>query len=146
MRACLDTSRAPRDVCAAAAACLPACLQDDSVLLTASGDQHVGVWDTEAGRLKVYCAGHDGSVKVVTPHSSSHDVFASGARVCMNTQQEGAAGESHRAAAQHAGNLGLQAQAPPSLFLACMCTPLAAALSSLLSPLHPTAPTTQSSH
>lgn len=59
--------------------CLPAWLQDDSLLLTASGDQHVGVWDTEVGQLKLYCAGHDGSVKVVTPHSSSHDVFASGA-------------------------------------------------------------------
>lgn len=55
------------------------CLQNDSVLYTASGDQHVGVWDTTAGRLKMYCSGHDGSVKVVTPHTSTHDIFASGA-------------------------------------------------------------------
>jgi len=55
--------------------------QNDSVLYTASGDQHVGVWDTAAGRLRVYCAGHDGSVKVVTPHTHTHDIFASGERV-----------------------------------------------------------------
>ncbi|WIA08986.1 hypothetical protein OEZ85_008400 [Tetradesmus obliquus] len=54
--------------------------KNDSVLYTASGDQHVGVWDTAAGRLRVYCAGHDGSVKAVCPHSTQPDVFASGSR------------------------------------------------------------------
>lgn len=52
--------------------------QADSVLYTASGDQHVGVWDTAVGRVRTYCAGHDGSVKVVAPHASQQDVFASG--------------------------------------------------------------------
>eukprot|EP00775_Hariotina_reticulata_P010257 gene10257-10415_t len=54
--------------------------KNDSVLFTASGDQHVGVWDTAAGRLLMYCAGHDGSVKAVCPHSSQPDIFASGSR------------------------------------------------------------------
>lgn len=89
--------------CACAALCCPAPrrTQNDSVLYTASGDQHVGVWDTAAGRLKVYCAGHDGSVKVVTPHTSSQDILASGnddgglyccwgnARVTCNTRSGG---------------------------------------------------------
>jgi WD40 repeat protein len=56
------------------------CTQHDSLLLTASGDQHVGVWDAAVGRLRVYCAGHDGSVKAVAPHGSQPDVFASGSR------------------------------------------------------------------
>lgn len=59
-------------------------MQNDSVLYTASGDQHVGVWDTAAGRLRVYCAGHDGSVKAVCPHSTQPDVFASGARLLQH--------------------------------------------------------------
>jgi hypothetical protein len=61
------------------AAALGRLLQNDSVLYTASGDQHVGVWDASAGRLMMYCAGHDGSVKAVCPHSSQPDIFASGA-------------------------------------------------------------------
>lgn len=56
------------------------------MLYTASGDQQVGVWDTAAGRLKSYCSGHDGSVKVVTPHTTTHNIFASG------TMQQVAAG------------------------------------------------------
>lgn len=59
-------------------------LQNDSILYTASGDQHVGVWDTTAGRLLYYCAGHLGSVKAVCPHSVQPDMFASGRDTSYN--------------------------------------------------------------
>ncbi|GBF96291.1 hypothetical protein Rsub_09086 [Raphidocelis subcapitata] len=54
--------------------------KNDSLLLTAAGDHHVGVWDTHTAALRCYCKGHAGSVKAVASHGSQPDVFASGAR------------------------------------------------------------------
>ena len=54
--------------------------QNDSLLYTAAGDHHVGVWDTHTAALRCYCKGHSGSVKAVAPHATQPDVLASGAR------------------------------------------------------------------
>lgn len=53
--------------------------QNDSILYTAAGDHHVGVWDTHTAALRCYCKGHAGSVKAVVGHGGQPDVFASGA-------------------------------------------------------------------
>jgi hypothetical protein len=74
--------------------CLCVWLQDDSVLYTASGDQRVAVWDTDAGRLKSYCCGHEGSAKVVAPHTTAPDIFASGV---VQQLAAGAAGQQEEA-------------------------------------------------
>eukprot|EP00884_Botryococcus_braunii_P004829 jgi/Botrbrau1/14347/Bobra.0014s0004.1 len=54
--------------------------QDDTRMLTASGDQSVGVWDTQLARCISFCGGHDGSVKTVSYHPQQLHVFASGGR------------------------------------------------------------------
>lgn len=52
--------------------------QNDSLLYTAAGDHHVGVWDTHTAALRCYCKGHAGSVKAVAAHAAQPDVLASG--------------------------------------------------------------------
>ena len=53
-------------------------LQDDTRILTASGDQTLAMWDTgRAGCLGVF-KGHHGSVKCVCTKPACPDVFASG--------------------------------------------------------------------
>ncbi|KAG2496182.1 hypothetical protein HYH03_005782 [Edaphochlamys debaryana] len=52
----------------------------DSVLYTASGHQHVGVWDVETSTALAVAEGHEGSVKAVAPMSLCEDVFATGSR------------------------------------------------------------------
>lgn len=55
-------------------------LQDDTRMLTASGDQSVGVWDTQLARLISVgggSKGHGGSVKTVSYHPRQAHVFAS---------------------------------------------------------------------
>ena len=47
-------------------------------MLTASGDQTVALWDTMEAACLGSFRGHTGSVKCVSPHPSSPDVFASG--------------------------------------------------------------------
>lgn len=53
-------------------------LQGDSTLYTASGDQCVGMWDTETARQLALAVGHEGSVKTVAPLTACEDVFATG--------------------------------------------------------------------
>ncbi|KAL4422044.1 hypothetical protein ABPG77_004860 [Micractinium sp. CCAP 211/92] len=53
---------------------------DDSRMLTASGDQTVSLWDTGHADLLASFRGHSGSVKTVCPMPGTHAVFASGAR------------------------------------------------------------------
>lgn len=60
----------------AAAAAAPS--QADALLLTASGDQTVGVWDAATAAATATCAGHQGSVKAVAGHPGQHDLLASG--------------------------------------------------------------------
>lgn len=48
------------------------------MLHTASADNSACVWDTALGQLRVSCETHAGSVKVVTPHTSAPDIFATG--------------------------------------------------------------------
>ncbi len=53
-------------------------LQDDTRILTASGDQTLAMWDTgRAGCLGMF-KGHHGSVKCVCTKPACPDVFASG--------------------------------------------------------------------
>ncbi|KAL4443774.1 hypothetical protein ABPG75_011511 [Micractinium tetrahymenae] len=53
---------------------------DDTRMLTASGDQTVSLWDTGHADLLASFRGHSGSVKTVCPMPAAHEVFASGAR------------------------------------------------------------------
>ncbi|KAK9846359.1 hypothetical protein WJX81_002384 [Elliptochloris bilobata] len=52
----------------------------DTRMLTASGDQSIGLWDTLSARRISAFHGHAGSVKSVCLMPTCHDVFASGAR------------------------------------------------------------------
>ena len=54
--------------------------QDDTRILTASGDQTVGLWDSLEARALGTARGHRGSVKAVAPCPGAPDVFASGGR------------------------------------------------------------------
>ena len=49
-------------------------------MLTASGDQSIGLWDTGHAEQLGSFRGHSGSVKSVSPLPSAAAVFASGAR------------------------------------------------------------------
>ena len=53
--------------------------QDDTRMLTGSGDQCVHLWDTSTARGLGQFRGHSGSVKSVCPHPTAHALFASGA-------------------------------------------------------------------
>lgn len=53
-------------------------LQDDRRILTASGDQTLGLWDTSRAACLGVFKGHHGSVKCVRPKPDCPDVFASG--------------------------------------------------------------------
>ncbi|GIL91050.1 hypothetical protein Vretimale_9480 [Volvox reticuliferus] len=49
-------------------------------MYTASGQQHVGVWDTDTATALAVAEGHDGSVKCISPLHLCEDVFVTGAR------------------------------------------------------------------
>lgn len=53
-------------------------MQDDRRILTASGDQTLGLWDTSRAACLGVFKGHHGSVKCVRPKPDCPDVFASG--------------------------------------------------------------------
>lgn len=53
-------------------------LQEDRRILTASGDQTLGLWDTSRAACLGVFKGHHGSVKCVRPKPDCPDVFASG--------------------------------------------------------------------
>jgi hypothetical protein len=76
----------------------PSPSQNDSLLYTASGDHHVGVWDTHTAALRCYCKGHAGSVKAVACGEAQPDVFASG--------------KGGRGAGGHMGRWAVQARRP----------------------------------
>ncbi|GLI60651.1 hypothetical protein VaNZ11_002851, partial [Volvox africanus] len=54
--------------------------KSDSVMYTASGHQHVGVWDTDTATALAVAEGHEGSVKCISPLHLCEDVFVTGAR------------------------------------------------------------------
>ncbi|KAK9820123.1 hypothetical protein WJX72_006352 [[Myrmecia] bisecta] len=54
--------------------------KDDKLILTASGDQSIGLWNTADATCLGSCRGHDGSVKSISVQPNCEDVFASGAR------------------------------------------------------------------
>ncbi|GFR39594.1 hypothetical protein Agub_g54 [Astrephomene gubernaculifera] len=54
--------------------------KNDAVIYTASGHQHVGIWDTDTAKGLAVAEGHEGSVKSVSPLHLCEDVFATGAR------------------------------------------------------------------
>lgn len=74
-------------------ACAPA--QGDSVIYTASGNQTVGVWDTQTARTIVTAEGHACSVRSVCALHGCEDVFATGGWVggCQR-QKAGGRGKS----------------------------------------------------
>ncbi|KAG6512600.1 hypothetical protein ZIOFF_030725 [Zingiber officinale] len=55
-------------------------LQEDNQILTASGDQHIKIWNAEKRTCTGSLAGHTGSVKTVCSHSSNPDLVVSGSR------------------------------------------------------------------
>ncbi|WOL17609.1 denticleless protein [Canna indica] len=55
-------------------------IKEDSQILTASGDQYIKIWNAEKRNCIGMLAGHTGSVKTVSPHSSNPDLVVSGSR------------------------------------------------------------------
>uniref|UniRef100_A0A7I4AZV3 Denticleless protein homolog n=1 Tax=Physcomitrium patens TaxID=3218 RepID=A0A7I4AZV3_PHYPA len=55
-------------------------IQDDTRILTASGDQTVRLWDVESHKALGVMRGHSGSVKSLCAHPSNAEIFASGSR------------------------------------------------------------------
>ncbi|KAF8378243.1 hypothetical protein HHK36_029582 [Tetracentron sinense] len=55
-------------------------IKEDTHILTASGDQTIKTWDAETKKCIVVMAGHTGSVKTLSSHPSSPDLFVSGSR------------------------------------------------------------------
>ncbi|XP_042377668.1 denticleless protein homolog [Zingiber officinale] len=54
--------------------------KEDNQILTASGDQHIKIWNAEKRTCTGSLAGHTGSVKTVCSHSSNPDLVVSGSR------------------------------------------------------------------
>ncbi len=66
-------------------------MQEDTRILTASGDQTVALWDTNSAQRLGNFMGHTASVKSVSPWPACHDVFASGGRdgrICLWDSRE----------------------------------------------------------
>jgi len=60
--------------------------QDDTRIVTASGDMTMALWDTNTAQRLATFAGHKASVKSVSPWPACHDVLASGGRdgrICL---------------------------------------------------------------
>ncbi len=60
--------------------------QDDTRIVTASGDMTLALWDTNTAQRLATFAGHKASVKSVSPWPACHDVLASGGRdgrICL---------------------------------------------------------------
>ncbi|KAG0603589.1 hypothetical protein M758_10G105300 [Ceratodon purpureus] len=55
-------------------------IQEDTRMLTASGDQTIRLWDVESHAAMGVMRGHSGSVKSLCAHPSNAELFASGSR------------------------------------------------------------------